>query len=130
MCTMKSVDIWGKLTSVTIDMTTINCGSCGIPFAIPTNYYNKLLETHAEFHCPNGCTRYFAAKTEAEKLKEKLAITESALNQKAVANIQLEDQLNKANRKIKRLHEGKCPCCDKTYKHLANHMKKMHPAGK
>jgi uncharacterized Zn-finger protein len=127
MSSVEAKNIWGNLTHVTLDMTSIECGGCGIPFAVPTNYYQKLVENHGSFHCPNGCSRKFTKQTEAEKLKEKLALTESALNQKSVANIQLEDQLNKANKKLKRLHEGKCPCCDKTYKHLAAHMKKMHP---
>lgn len=106
------------------------CCECGIPFMMPKDYQNDLLKTKRNFYCPNGHSQHYIGETEAEKLKRQLQQKENDLAQLGTAKIQLEDQLNKANRKLKRVNEGKCPCCDKTYKHLAAHMKNKHPDGK
>jgi hypothetical protein len=127
MITGTTKDLWGTMTHVSLAMKTIVCGGCGIPFAIPENYFNKLIENNGSFHCPNGCSLHFTGETEVEKLTRQLKQKESELAQKTTANIQLDTQLTKIKKDIA---SGKCPCCDKTYKHLANHMKNKHPNGR
>ncbi len=34
---------------------------------------------------------------------------------------------NKLSRQLKRVNKGVCPCCNRTFVNLANHMKTTHP---
>lgn len=120
-------DLAGQLTNFSITMVTEVCINCGIPFGIPHNYQQRLKQTHENFHCPNGHKQHYVGQTEAEKLKEQLRRKENELTQTCAAKIQLESQLTKAQNKLKRVHAGQCPCCNKTYKHLTAHMKNKHP---
>lgn len=124
---MSTQDLAGRLTSFSITMVTEVCISCGIPFGIPLNYRDRLKETHESFKCPNGHGQYYPGESEKEKLSRELRKKENELAQKIAANIQLDNQLTKIK---KDLSNGKCPCCGKTYKHLANHMKNKHPNGR
>ena len=119
--------MWGQLTEVSLNMKTIVCGGCGIPFAIPENYFNKLVNTNGSFHCPNGCSRQFTGDTEADKLKRQLQQKSNELAQTVTAKIQLESQLNRAKKQLDNVSKGKCPCCGKLYKHLEKHMATKHP---
>lgn len=120
-------DLRGELTSFSIEMFTEVCISCGIPFAIPKNYKDRLKVTHDTFYCPNGHSQFYPAETEAEKLKKEVVKKDGELAQLTSAKIQIENQLDKANEKLNKVAQGQCPCCDKTYKHLANHMSRKHP---
>lgn len=124
---MTTQSLAGQLTSFTLTMTTMVCGECGIPFAVPQNYYNKLRETHETWHCPNGHERHYSGENEKEKLQRMLKEKENELMRKTTQNIQLDNQLTKIKKDIS---AGKCPCCGKQYKHLANHMARKHPKGR
>lgn len=118
------------MTGFSIEATTVVCCRCGIPFSIPLDYENKLRQSRERFYCPNGHTLVFNGLSESEKLKQRLDQKQNELAGITAQKIQLENQLTKANKKLKSLTEGKCPCCDKTFKHLANHMKNQHPTFK
>ena len=47
------------------------CISCGITYAMPKDYMEKLRQNHETFYCPNGHSMYFPTETEEEiKIKE------------------------------------------------------------
>lgn len=124
---MTSEDYRGTITSYSTNMVAEICCSCGIPFMISVNYQQLLKRTHQGFYCPNGHSQWYSGKNEADKLKDELRQKENELAQTVTAKIQIENQLDKANKKLKRVAAGQCPCCDKTYAHLSNHMAKKHP---
>lgn len=124
---MSTQDLAGRMTSFSIELETVVCCSCGIPFGLPVNYKRKLLETHGDFYCPNGHTLVFNGESKSEKLQRLLRQKENELAQKIATNIQLDNQLTKIKKDIS---QGKCPCCGKTYKRLANHMARKHPKGR
>lgn len=125
---MTAEEYRGTIKSYTTDMVAECCCNCGIPFLIPDNYYKMLKRTGVSFYCPNGHGQHYSVgETEAQKLKRQLQQKENELAQATSSKIQLENQLNKANKKLKQVAAGQCPCCDKTYVHLANHMAKKHP---
>lgn len=124
---MTTQSLAGQMTTFSIEAKTVVCSECGIPFSVPDSYQKRLRSTHETFYCPNGHGQWYPAKSKTEILEEKLRQKENELAQTTTARIQIESQLNKAQKKLKRVAEGQCPCCDKTYKHLAAHMKNKHP---
>lgn len=117
---MTTNDLMGETKSFSLEMITRVCPSCGIPFALPTSYYNKLKEGHVTFYCPNGHRMWQPDKTDSEILTAKLREKENQVAQLQTAKIQLESQLTK-------VAAGKCPCCSKTFKSLQKHMVDKHP---
>jgi hypothetical protein len=61
------------MTDLTITFTTLTCGhaECGITFAVPTPFFNKLRETGRSFYCPNGHCRLYT-DTDIDRLKREL----------------------------------------------------------
>lgn len=117
---MTTADLMGEIKTFSLEMITRVCPTCGIPFAIPSSYYTKLKENHVTFYCPNGHPMWHAHKSTAEELADKLKNTENQVAQLQTAKIQLEGQLKKVS-------EGKCPCCGKTFKSLQKHLVSRHP---
>lgn len=64
---------------MSIEMMLVNCASCGMSFAITSDFEGTLRECHNTFYCPKGHHNYFPAKTDVEKLREKLAEKSSSL---------------------------------------------------
>lgn len=119
---------WGKkIQGEVIDFTMMECGGCGIPFYVPTRWYNSKVKNHGEFHCPNGCNRIFAVKTEAEKLKEKLAEKEKREQELQDKWLDALGEKYKLEKQLKRVHKGVCPCCNRSFVNLQRHMKTKHP---
>lgn len=119
------------ITLAQINLNIRVCSECGIAFGVPNSFIEERRKDHNSFYCPNGHSRYFPAKTNEELLKEKLQRSSNELAQAVTAKIQLENQLVKEQRKTNRLQKrvanGVCPCCNRTFKDLANHMQTQHP---
>ena len=109
----------------------INCADCSVSFCMPNEMATRRRASHKAFYCPNGHGNYYAGKSEEEKLKENLA-KETARLQVALSRENSEraraDKLDKklASHK-KRAANGVCPCCARTFKQLAAHVKIKHP---
>lgn len=97
----------------------LHCCSCSIPFALTESHVGSLRKSHEGFYCPNGHNNYYPAKSKVETLQNEIA-------QLATAKIQLENQLNTANRALENSKQGKCPCCGKVFKKLAAHIRAKH----
>ncbi len=115
----------------TITMVTEICCNCGVAFGLPSDLQEQLKnDPNKYFHCPNGHSQHYA-KSKEQRLREEaekaLRLKENEMANLASAKIQLEDQLKKSEQKLKRLTNGVCPCCNRTFSNLHNHMKKQHP---
>lgn len=134
-------DLIGNVTSV-IDMAVCNCANCGVTFAIPEKMEKRLRNNHETFYCPSGHTNYFPSKSEAEKIKEQAerekrnleAQLKNAQESKEYWNRQYKSMRQDAivlkgqkTKLVNRIKNGVCPCCNRTFKDLAEHMKKQHP---
>lgn len=107
------------------------CGNCGIVFGMTRDFYERKLNDHTGWCCPNGCNRIFTAKSEAEKLREELTRKEAAITY-------LHDRVEKLNYSVRaqkaaktkimnRVKNGVCPCCNRTFQNLQSHFIKSHP---
>lgn len=121
--------------STTLDV--ISCGSCAIPFAIPTSLHKHVLDSGDSFWCPNGHKVSYHT-TEADRLRRKLAREESWRRSAQASAQAARDQAEAAERsraaykgqltKVKkRVGNGVCPCCQRTFANLGRHMAGQHP---
>lgn len=111
----------------------IDCYSCHCLFAIPQDVNEELHNTGGSFYCPNGHRQHYVQSTE-RKLKEerdRTARLTARLDQERARSEQLErsrsavrGQLTKVK---KRVANGVCPCCNRTFADLAQHMQAKHP---
>lgn len=113
------------------------CYKCGVRFGAPPNFVRARRADKASFYCPNGHPQAFItseterlrAELEAAKLHTKNAI--DARDRAANAQRHAETELGKTKTRYqnlrKRVQNGVCPCCQRSFVQLARHMATKHP---
>jgi hypothetical protein len=114
------------------------CATCGIYYAVSEQWQKEKVRTKGTFYCPNGCCREFRGENEEERLRKALEqekevarrLRESALDYKNRAeaiNRQLIAAKGQQTKLKKRIANGVCPCCKRSFCNLSRHMKSQHP---
>lgn len=111
-------------------LETWSCGECGIRMAVASSALEGRRKSGADFYCFNGHCRVFRKTTE-DKLREDLErerqVRESAVARALTAESHL-GQVTKAHQKMRtRVMNGVCPCCNRSFGNLREHMKTEHP---
>jgi hypothetical protein len=127
-----------------IEMETIVCYSCAIPFAVPSSFKKNLQANQEYFYCPNGHQQHYSKSTESI-LKEKIDKLEKQkaeenqyfselifVKNKRIQESKKEIKVLKAKntikrKKLERVKNGVCPCCNRSFQNLMDHMKNQHP---
>ncbi|HET9678959.1 MAG TPA: helix-turn-helix transcriptional regulator [Gammaproteobacteria bacterium] len=107
------------------EFVTENCCTCGIQFAMTDAFHKRRLDDKKIFYCPSGHAQHYTGKSEEQRLREQLK------QQQIRANVLTEekDEISRTyNRMRRRVKEGKCPCCEKTFPNLFQHMRSQHPS--
>ena len=117
--------------TVTHTFVTEECYSCSTVWAMPTQFVTNRRNDHRDFYCPNGHAQRYYGKSQAEKLKDRLAAeqarhdqTRAELADQKRAHAATKGQLTKVRRRVA---AGVCPCCKRSFRQLRAHMKRMHP---
>ncbi len=116
----------------------IHCAYCGIPFGVTSDFEQRRRKDHEGFYCPKGHSNYYKGKSEEEKLKQQLKLKQEELEWTERRNAELHNQITHKNNVIRsekaaktriknRIHNGVCPCCNRSFQNLKNHMKNQHP---
>ena len=115
---------------ISVKWETNTCGKCGIVFQVPEAFDRERREGGGDWYCPNGHCRVYRER-EVDRLKRQL---EAQKDSTRFANRRLESEQNShrttrghLTRQRKRAAVGLCPCCNRTFKQLARHMKPKHP---
>lgn len=121
---------------------TEDCNICDAVYGLEQNFKEKRVKDGKTFYCPNGhATHYTQGKTEEQKLREQLdaerRAKESEIKKRewaeqearveSRARVRAENKLKRVN---KRVQNGVCPCCKRTFENLARHMATKHPEQK
>lgn len=106
---------------------SVECADCGVPFALTARLHKEMKNSHRTFFCPHGHHNYYPGETEAEKLRKELKRKEQEVADEVIRRLNTEDAFAKAERKLKRIHNGTCPCCKRSFKNLQRHMQSKHP---
>lgn len=114
------------------------CCACGVLFAFPERLMLEKRRTHETYFCPNGHTLYFPHESDVEKRDREIKMLNARLtNAREDAEWQ-KKQRQKEERRVRayrgvvgkmrrRVGNGVCPCCNRTFKQLSAHMENKHP---
>ena len=118
------------------------CCNCGVPFGLSGELYDSLQESGNTFYCPNGHSQIY---TKRKNLEQQLADTEAKLASEreahewyAKAYQDKRDKLKETKNSLRatkaahtrtknRIKNGVCPCCNRQFVNLHQHMKNQHP---
>jgi hypothetical protein len=114
------------------------CCQCDMVFAIPHTLRLRLRKSHAIFYCPAGHAQHYTGESsedqlrqEVERLRKRAENLRAEYDQEWKAHKATERRLSAAKGVLtktkKRIAHGVCPCCNRTFQNLANHMKGKHP---
>lgn len=114
-----------------------NCSECGVLYALEGQYDTRKSSESGRWCCPNGHWQMYSesALQRSEKAAKR---AQELLEMERERNRNLHDQKDRIDRqraaawgqvtKLKRrAAHGVCPCCNRTFKQLAAHMKDKHP---
>lgn len=127
----------GAVLNINQIFEVVCCCKCGISFAVPAHIRAGWVNEGNNFYCPNGHQQSYS-ESEISRLKKKLALEikskEWAKQDASNANARADKserrriaQKGVATRLKNRAKAGVCPCCNRTFKQLASHMKNKHP---
>lgn len=113
---------------------SITCDACGIAFAIPYSFYRRYKEHGAYVRCPNpkcDWPSFHITESVKDQYEKKLAQEREKARKAAEARAWAEQQLattqTKLSRLQKRVGNGVCPCCSRSFTNLKRHMTTKHP---
>lgn len=122
------------------EYVTITCchKSCHCNFAMTKMMNDEFRKSHERFYCPHGHGQSYNGESAEEKLQRELnrakqnaAYLESRISDEQAEKERLRHSANAfkghVTRIKKRVGQGVCPCCNRTFKHLAKHMAGKHP---
>lgn len=115
----------------TITLTKIDCGECGGTYAINEARRQKCAQDGSSWTCPY-CRVYwgYSNNNENARLKQQLEQKERELRSAKCDIINERLAKEQADRKLKRVNRGVCPCCNRSFQNLARHMSTKHPEKK
>ena len=108
-----------------INVKTTECYTCGCLIGMSEDMYNRRLTDHQDFWCPKGHQQHFVGESEEEKAK-RLLREEQNRHQRTLSRVNEVER--ERDRLKKRVKAGVCPCCKRTFRQLALHIKHKHPA--
>ncbi len=114
-------------------MSQLTCCNCGISFGVPDHWENERRADKRTFCCPNGHPQAFIEstidrlrrETNAAALKLQAEINET--RHVLLVTQKDRDSERRKRRKIEaRISKGVCPCCNRTFDNLQQHMSTKH----
>jgi|HubBroStandDraft_4_1064222.scaffolds.fasta_scaffold316126_3 hypothetical protein len=107
----------------TVQVTEV-CINCGCLFTMPEALRVELRKNHRRFFCPNGHEQFYPQESDVERLTRELKeMREQKIREAARANV-AEAHLADLQ---KRVRNGVCPCCKRSFANLRRHMATKHP---
>ena len=110
----------------------IQCCTCGLSFVVPISWKEHRVKQRNTFWCPNGHLQSFIGRTEEQRLRDELAHERHRREQAEAGRDHAEHRrrgtLGALRKTQKRIKNGVCPCCHRTFGNVARHMATQHPA--
>lgn len=110
---------------------TEQCCNCGMAFAMTEDFRARRKKDKTTFYCPAGHAQHYVGKTEEQELREKLDEAHrrmAGIATRAYTAEAQRDGLKRSQLKLReRIRNGVCPCCNRSFGNLREHMKTQHP---
>lgn len=113
------------------------CYTCGNNFGVTSQLYTRAVEDkQGGLYCPScGKSTRWVGKTDDQKkidqLEGKLKWEAAELARQIIKKEAAQNSLRATKGVItkikKRVHNGVCPCCNRSFVNLRRHMKNKHP---
>lgn len=104
---------------------------CGVNFAVPYYLQKQLRDTKRTFYCPHGHSQAYTGATEEDRLRQRLQWAKerekTLREERDRAEHRVRGYKAAVTRTKHRVGNGVCPCCNRTFQNLMNHMKTKHP---
>lgn len=123
-----------------VDAVAITCWRCKCEYALPVALYQAAKASERiNFYCPYGHEAHYpAGETNEDKLRRERDRLAQRLVEKDDAIKFQREQREKAERQLsatkgvvtkikKRVGNGVCPCCNRSFHNVARHMQSEHP---
>jgi hypothetical protein len=134
----------GRKFAADTTLVVVECPTCGVTYAIPERFQRSAQRYHGDsangwkICCPFGHTWWYVGETELAltkrlleserdrraSLKARLDQTEASLRGTKAAGTRARNELRRTKERVK---NGVCPCCNRTFVRLGQHMAKQHP---
>lgn len=111
-------------------LTVTSCSQCYVPFAVPKEFWDNGWNYGGEIYCPRGHRMTFGPgrvkemEQEAVRLRARLDQQQARAAHMERSRSAVKGQLTKVRRRV---GNGICPCCNRTFSDLAKHMTNQHP---
>jgi len=121
---------------ITETFQVVRCYTCSVPFGITDEIYRRVVtDAKGSIYCPacgkETCWRESEDQKRIKELERKLAWEASEVARQKACRDSVEASLaatkGVVTRLKRRVSAGTCPCCQRTFKQLAAHMKFKHP---
>lgn len=132
----RTTTLSGNVIDVRVELKIEECCNCGILFAMPDDWQRRRRNDHGTFYCPAGHAQHYTAKSDAQLLADERARSTRLLADLDQAQAATRDeerrhaatkgQLTKVR---KRVANGVCPECHRSFANLRNHMDTKHGTG-
>jgi len=116
------------------ELKTIQCLTCGVWHSLPQVMFDTCYKEGGFWFCPNGHQRGYSEGSTAKQLEKEKKRREWAeqraerLREEAGESERRRIAQKAATTRLRnRAKAGVCPCCNRTFKQLAAHMKNKHP---
>lgn len=117
-----------------VSLVMETCCKCGMSFGLPQAVQKRRLEDKGDFYCPSGhCQHYTGETAEArlERAQKEIAMlkdSREAERRERFRQERLKHEAHERRKKLeKRIKNGVCPCCNRTFSNLQRHMATKHP---
>ena len=123
---------------VVLHYRTFACCECGVEVALPDNFEEHRRRDHRRWYCPNGHPQHFRGESDVERLMKQVEAetkkrqwAEQAQKRAEEAEAAALRKATAAKKKLKaqtkRVANGVCPCCQRSFTNLRRHMATKHP---
>lgn len=121
-----------------VEFEIVECANCGIRFAVTSGFKQRRKEDHKDFFCPSGHSNFYPQASETERLRKQLEAekrghkaaehrADVAREEARFAEYRRRAAKAQLTKMRKRVANGVCPCCNRSFDDLHRHMKAKHP---
>jgi hypothetical protein len=111
-------------------MIDVPC-TCGFLFMVPKPFDDRKRQTGADFWCPSCGSKLHYGETENAALKRQVKFWEDSYHAERVERAAADQERRRLKGQMtklkKRVSNGVCPCCNRSFANLRRHMATKHP---